>query len=233
MKKFDSIIKYYALRAPEYEQIYYRDIPAKRKELAEEAERVKKLVAGKSVLDLACGTGYWTAVISRTAQSVVASDISAEMIAEARRKKYVRQPDFVRADLYGPPFKGDTFDILTLGFWFSHEPRQNYAEFFPMLKTLVRREGLIWMIDNNPPAEGPRYRSVGTDDHGNNYRQRFLDSGEEFAILKNYFTSEELRKIFSPDFEIVSLIFNECYWSVVLKGKPAPGDPAIHSPSIG
>ncbi|UCG63000.1 MAG: class I SAM-dependent methyltransferase [Candidatus Zixiibacteriota bacterium] len=233
MRKFDSITKYYALRAPEYEQIYYRDIPAKRKELAGEAERLKKLVAGKSVFDLACGTGYWTAVICQTAREVVASDISAEMISEARTKEYVCQPDFVRADLYELPFKGATFDILTLGFWFSHEPKQNYCEFFRMLKTLVRREGLIWMIDNNPPAEGPKYRSVGTDDYGNNYRQRFLDSGEEFAILKNYFTSRGLREMFSPEFAIESIIFNECYWSVVLKDKAAPGNPATYNLSMG
>ncbi len=233
MKKFDSIINYYALRAPEYEQIYYRDIPVKRKELAEEAERLEKLVEGKSVLDLACGTGYWTAVICRTAQSVVASDISTEMLAEAGKKEYLCRPTFVRADLYRPPFEDGIFDVVSLGFWFSHEPKQNYSDFFRMLKPLVRPDGLIWMIDNNPPAEGPNYRSVGTDEHGNNYRQRFLDSGAEFAILKNYFTAQELKEIFSPEFHIESLIFNECYWSVVLRAKPAPGDPASFNLSIG
>lgn len=217
MKKPDSLIRYYSLRAPEYEAIYYRDIPQKRKELADEAVRLADLVRDKSVLDLACGTGYWTRVVSDCAEMVVACDLSPEMISEARKKQYGRAVDFVRADLYRLPFAAMAFDIVTLGFWFSHEPRQNYGPFFNMVKPLVRRGGLVWMIDNNPPAEGPMYRSVGVDEHGNNYRQRYLDSGQEFAILKNYFNRDQLRDIFSPYFTIESLIFNECYWSVVLR----------------
>lgn len=219
MKKPDSLINYYSLRAPEYEQIYYRDIPAKRKELAAESERLRNLVEGKTVLDLACGTGYWTEVIAERADFVIASDISAEMIAEARKKKYGQAPGFVRADLYRLPFAAAAFDIVTLGFWFSHEPRQNYDEFFERIKPLTKADGLIWMIDNNPPAEGPELQSVGSDEFGNNYKQRFLDSGEEFAILKNYFNADQLGEILSRHFGIRSLIYNECYWSVVLSAK--------------
>lgn len=217
IKKPDSLIHYYSLRAPEYEQIYYRDFPAKQKELADEAERLEKLVEGKNVLDLACGTGYWTEVISRRAESVIASDISAEMIEEAQKKKFECPVKFVRADLYQLPFAAGAFDIVTLGFWFSHEPKQGYDRFFELIKPLMSEAGLIWMIDNNPPAEGPKLRSVGRDEFGNNYKQRFLDSGEEFAILKNYFDADELEAVFSPHFGIESLIYNECYWLVVLR----------------
>ncbi|UCE24232.1 MAG: class I SAM-dependent methyltransferase [Candidatus Zixiibacteriota bacterium] len=222
MKEPDSIIKYYSQRAPEYEQIYYRDIPIKRKELADEAARLRQLAADKSVLDLACGTGYWTRVISQTAASVIASDISAEMIAEAGKKNYLCQPDFVLSDLYRLPFADASFQLVTLGFWFSHEPKQNYHDFFNILAPLLCQDGAIWMIDNNPPAEGPHLQSVGQDEYGNNYKQRFLDSGKEFAILKNYFSRDQLETIFEPRFHIKSLIFNQCYWSVVL-GPPRSG----------
>ena len=216
-KKFDPLVQYYQQRAPEYEQIYYRDFPQKQRELADEAARLRELSAGKRVLDLACGTGYWTRVISDTADSVVASDLSIEMIAEAKGKDYPRPVRFVRSDLYHPPFAEGAFDVLTLGFWFSHEPRQDYAAFFNMLRPLVAPGGLIWMIDNNPPAEGPEMHSVGSDECGNNYKKRYLDSGKAFVILKNYFGVDELREIFSAHFEIGSLIHDQCYWSVVLK----------------
>jgi ubiquinone/menaquinone biosynthesis C-methylase UbiE len=144
------------------------------------------------------------------------------MIDEARRKDYTGPVAFVLADLYNLPFAAHSFEFVTLGFWFSHEPRQDYDRFFAMLKDLVTQGGLIWMIDNNPPAEGPEYRSVGLDEHGNNYRQRFLNSGREFAILKNYFDKSELIDIFSGDFQIESLIYNECYWSLVLRSSQSP-----------
>ena len=55
--------EYYRLRATEYEQIYFREIPERRKEIDNEAERLRALVAGKTVLEMACGTGYWTKVL--------------------------------------------------------------------------------------------------------------------------------------------------------------------------
>jgi SAM-dependent methyltransferase len=222
----DSIIRYYQQRAPEYEQIYYRDIPQKRKELAELAEDLRILAKDKIVLDLACGTGYWTEVISSTANYVVASDISSAMIEQASKKKYTCPVDFVRADLYSLPFPAGAFDLITLGFWFSHEPKQNYDSFCNMLIELAGEHGTIWMLDNNPPAEGPELQSVGTDEHGNNYKQRFLNSGKEFSILKNYFSESELINIFEKYYRIENLTNDECYWSVVLSPSKRQGPQA-------
>ncbi len=38
---------YYRIRAGEYEKIYYREIPERRKEIDDEADRLRKLVEGK------------------------------------------------------------------------------------------------------------------------------------------------------------------------------------------
>lgn len=40
-------IEYYRLRAPEYEQIYFRDDPRRRRELEAEAERLAELATGR------------------------------------------------------------------------------------------------------------------------------------------------------------------------------------------
>ena len=90
---------------------------------------------------------------------------------------------------------------------------------FDTLQKLIRKNGKIWMIDNNPSAEGDIYKSTGEDKHGNNYRQRFLDDKTEYSILKNYFSKKALREIFEPYFEIESLNFDKYYWSVVLTAK--------------
>ena len=60
---------------------------------------------------------------------------------------------------------------------------------------------------------------VNVDEFGNNYKQRQLDDGTEFVILKNYFSENELRDLFSPHFKIESLIHNRYYWSVLLRLK--------------
>jgi len=213
----DEMEQYYRARAPEYEQIYYRDMPERRRELAEEASRLAELVKGKSVLELACGTGYWTQVMSRTAASINASDLSPEMLDEAGKKAYGIPVDFIQADMNQQVFPEKRFDIVALGFWFSHQPRQEFGRLFDILTAPLKPGGIVWMIDNNPPAEGPTLETAGRDDFGNNYKRRFLDSGEQYTILKNYFSRADLEQILTPRFDIKSLIHNKYYWSVTLE----------------
>ena len=212
-----ELLKYYGARAPEYEQIYYREVPQRQIELAADAERLQRLVKGRSVLDLACGTGYWLEKMSETASRITAVDITQEMIGQARQKQFGCPVDFVQADLNNPPFGVDLFDRVTLGFWFSHHPRQHYGDLYKTLLACVKKNGSIWMIDNNPPAEGLSQNSCGTDESGNNLIKRRLDSGEEYTIIKNYFDRDQLVALLSTEFKIERLTYDTCYWSVVLE----------------
>ncbi len=208
---------YYNLRAPEYEQIYYRDNPDRANELAREAACLLKLANSKQIVELACGTGYWTSVMSDSAAEITASDISYEMLDEARRKNYGCPTRFVKADIYNSIFRLPRADVVVLGFWFSHHPRHQFDLLFDQLESCVRKDGRIWLMDNNPPAEGPENVSVRTDEFGNNYKTRRLDDGREFTIMKNYFSEPELRAIFESRYEIERLYFGEYYWTVALK----------------
>jgi hypothetical protein len=120
--------------------------------------------------------------------------------------------------MFGYDF-GRQYDVLVIGFWFSHQPKQEYGHLFDLLRQLISEEGKIWLIDNNPPAEGPTQHSVRKDEHGNNFKKRFLDDGTEFVILKNYFGEDELRQVFSTEFSVESLIYGTYYWSAVLAKK--------------
>ncbi|RKX25458.1 MAG: hypothetical protein DRP45_05860 [Candidatus Zixiibacteriota bacterium] len=209
--------EYYRARAPEYEQIYYRDNPQRRAEIDEQAGLLRDLVKGKDVLELACGTGYWTKIMSETASSIMAVDSAPEMLVEARKKTYRVPVEFAEADMFTESFGSDKYDIVALGFWFSHQPKQEYDRLFEVLAAPLKKTGQIWMIDNNPPAEGPEMRPVGIDHFGNKYKKRFLDNGEEYVILKNYFSRDDLVGYFEETFEIVSLVHKTCYWSAILK----------------
>ncbi|MFH1687582.1 MAG: class I SAM-dependent methyltransferase [bacterium] len=223
----NRLVEYYCRRAPSYEQIYYRDDPVRQKELAAESQRVQELAADRQVLDIPCGTGYWLQRMSASARSIVAADISREMLIEARRKEAGCPVDLVQSSLEQLPFSPGAFDLIALGFWLSHQPRQTYAVFFESIAQLAGRDGLIWMIDNNPSAEGNGRDPVGYDEFGNHHTRRRLPDGREFVILKNYFTEPELREVFGRRFRIERLSYGECYWSVVLRvGRGPVSDPA-------
>jgi len=212
----DSLEEYYRARAPEYEQIYYRDHPARQAELAAEAKRLVALASGKTVLELACGTGYWTRVMSQTAARITASDIAPEALVEAGKKQYGCKVSFIAADMFTHSFGEGSFDLVALGFWLSHQPRQEYDRLFDVISRPLKKGGLIWMIDNNPPAEGSAEMSCQTDEFGNNYKHRFLSDGRSFVILKNYFSRKELETILGSRLGIRSLVHDEYYWSSVL-----------------
>ena len=102
MRKIDDEMKaYYRARAAEYETIYYRDDLARRKELADAVDALVILAQDKSVLEFACGTGYWTAAMGKSARSITALDFSAEMVEQAKRKEYRCPVTFAGSPLTG------------------------------------------------------------------------------------------------------------------------------------
>ena len=61
---------YYAQRAASYEEIYAK--PERQTDLAILHQRLRTLFAGQRVLEIACGTGYWTADLAASAAQVLA-----------------------------------------------------------------------------------------------------------------------------------------------------------------
>lgn len=78
---------------------------------------------GQQVLDLACGTGDITALISRAVGAsgrVIASDINANMLGEGRTRLtdrgIVGNVEYVQADAAHLPFVRDQFDAVSIAF---------------------------------------------------------------------------------------------------------------------
>ncbi len=107
---------YYAARAAEYERIY--DKPERQDDLQRLRALIPAYFAGRSVLEIACGTGYWTQFIAPPASSVTALDINEETLAIAREKPL--SPDrvcFETADVHAlhPRYQG--YGGAFAGFW--------------------------------------------------------------------------------------------------------------------
>ncbi len=67
---------------------------------------------GKKVLDAACGVGYGSAALARSAARVVGADVDAEAIEYARERYGGPNVEFVVADLLAPPFDDASFDVV-------------------------------------------------------------------------------------------------------------------------
>jgi len=195
----DDTIAYYARRAEEYERIYHRE--ALRGEYARLQQWMRDALGGLDVLEIACGTGYWTQPLSGSARSVVAADASEKVLEIARAKTYARGNvrflvadafDLGRAALPGVPFHG-----ALAGFWWSHIPLDRRHAFLASLHTQLAAGATVVMFDNHH-VKGVSTPISRTDEAGNTYQTRRLDDGGIFEIVKNYPTREELAAVIEP-----------------------------------
>src|SRR5690348_4847252 len=82
-----DLVTYYSKRAAEYESIYSK--PERQADLRQLQELLRTDLAARDVLEIACGTGYWTERIALVADSITALDISDSVLEVARSKKIV------------------------------------------------------------------------------------------------------------------------------------------------
>src|SRR3989441_8219998 len=115
----EEMTRYYARRAAEYERVY--EIPAWQPALAELRRRVPAFFAGRSVFEVACGTGYWTAHVATTALGVHATDVNEETLALARARPWPRDNvTFERRDAYTKSAAPPRCDAGFAAGWLSH-----------------------------------------------------------------------------------------------------------------
>src|SRR5262245_58373338 len=178
-----SLVDYYAQRAQEYERIY--DKPERQADLAALRKMLRDQVNGHDVLEVACGTGYWTEVIAGTAASVVAVDINREVIEIARTKNFpkhnvtIEQQDFYRLSL-----ASDRFTVGLAAFWWSHVPKRRLDDFLLQFHRSLQPNALVVFIDNRFVA-GSSTPIARVDDEGNFYQARTLDNGVRYDVMKN------------------------------------------------
>jgi len=75
---------YYAQRADYYERVYFR--PERQHDLRVMEAWLASRFAGRRVLEIACGTGWWTPHGARRASDWLATDLNPETIELACRK---------------------------------------------------------------------------------------------------------------------------------------------------
>lgn len=184
-----ELVDYYRRRAAEYEAIYAK--PERQPDLARLRSRIPERLRGARVLEIACGTGYWTQLVAEVAAQVVATDLAEEPMRIAQSKIYRATPQFVLADAYALPPSLGRFDAALAVFWWSHIPRQRVAEFLASLHGRLEPGARVVFMDNLY-VEGSSTAISEIDVHGNTYQRRRLDGGE-VRVLKNFPSEAELR----------------------------------------
>ena len=210
--RMEELKRYYDRRAPEYEALYQRTMPERNAELRRIEADLRGLATGRRVLEVACGTGYWTEILAGVADRVVATDVSREMLAVARLRDLAEDKvTFIESDAYALDNVDGDFDLGVANFWLSHVPKSKLADFFDVFHARLGPGALVFMTDNHHVAAyGGEFRSY--PDEEDTYKYRELDDGSTWEVIKNYYSEDDLRAMVEPRGSALTIKSLEYYW---------------------
>jgi demethylmenaquinone methyltransferase/2-methoxy-6-polyprenyl-1,4-benzoquinol methylase len=201
---------YYARRAHQYERIYAK--PERQADLARLRESIPSIFDGRDVLEIACGTGYWTQYVAARAASVLATDVNEEVLELARLKPFPRgNVDFACVDIYSDSDLPRQFDAALGAFWWSHVPRQGQERFIEYFHRRLQPGAVVVFLDNRyvPGSSTPLTR---TDEHGNTFQTRTLDDGSRYEVLKNIPDESELAGVLGDRARALKYVELDYFW---------------------
>jgi len=201
-----DLVEYYRRRAGEYEAIYAR--PERQADLAHLKSVIAQRLRARRVLEVACGTGYWTTGIAAAAASVVATDLADEPMQIARNKAYAKEVLFRKEDAYRLPSDLGRFDGAFVGFLWSHIPRERLGEFVGSLHARLDAGARVLILDNTYVG-GSSTPLSAPDAAGNTTQERTLADGSRFRLLKNYPAPGELEAHLPGAVSVTTLKY---YW---------------------
>lgn len=145
---------------------------------------VKQFVAGKNVVDLACGEGYGSSMLAEQAAQVIGVDIDEKTVLHATNK-YVRDNlKYIRGSITGVPLTDGIFDLAVC--FEAIEHISEHDKLLSEVKRLLKKDGIFIVSTPN--------KSIYTDrpDYHNPYHVKELYYNEFVVLLKKHFNNVKI-----------------------------------------
>jgi len=156
-----------------------------------------ELVRNKKVLDAACGEGYGSAHLARTAQSVSAVDISEEAISHARARYRSENLEYRVADCCQLPFEDNQFECIVSFETLEH--LQDQSGLLREFRRVLEPAGFLLLSSPDKAVYTDRYHNE------NEFHVRELYRDELDALLAEQFPVRSLLR--------QKLLFYSAIWS--------------------
>ena len=151
-------------------------------------EWIAQRIAGRRVVDLACGEGYGSAVLARTAASVVGVDANPEAYEHARLK-YTREPVLTFERNMIELWDGDVDCVVFLQ---TIEHVQDPDAVLERLRALIGPGGVAYVSTPNLLTLAPE----GAEKSGNPWHVKEYRAQEYRELCERHFGSVELLGLF-------------------------------------
>ena len=213
MNNDTHLTDYYAERATEYDAIYRK--PERQEDIKLLSKLLSNLLQRRHVLEVACGTGFWTQYLATQSKTITATDYNEAVLAIARDRLANRNNVRVeQADAFALDNVTGDFNAGLAAFWWSHLTKTQTDLF---LKTFHAKllPGSLVVITDSRYVEGSNTPISCTDSEGNTYQKRVLSDGREFKVLKNFTTQAEFFEqvaSYGRNIQFKTLTYFWCGW---------------------
>jgi ubiquinone/menaquinone biosynthesis C-methylase UbiE len=172
---------------------YYRAVAGEYEDHALDAPGGDELAAALDsfrptgcVLELACGSGLWTAQLLRHAECVTAVDAAPEMLAIASARLKDKRVRFVESDVFS--LKPDRrYDVVSFAFWLSHVPLERFEAFWSLVRACLGPRGRVFFVD-----DGHRTPDELVGGESSSTIRRRLNDGTAYRAIKVPHQPDEL-----------------------------------------
>jgi len=194
----------YRARAPEYDEWWQRRgrydrgsalVEEWNRQVAQVEAALATFGATGDVLEMAGGTGWWTARLARTAAHLTVIDSSSDTLDRNRDRVGRPDVDYLVADLFTwQPQR--TYDVVFFSFWLSHVPRSRFSAFWSLVRSCLAPEGRVFFIDNR---DDPHPSGEINDDYvlhrSPDLDLRRLHDGREYQVVEVFYEPMELQTL--------------------------------------
>lgn len=211
-----QVAEYYAKNAANVGHTYQD--PARQADLDQMRAQLAQVLRGHVVLELGCGSGYWTAAIAAAADTVLATDINPAMIALAQQRGLPPNVALRIADAQDLPADIGDFTAVFMGLWWSHMRRDEQDRFLADARARLGKDVLLVILDEDY-VEGSSVTVARTDLEGNTYQILTAPDGQRYELPKGYPSDSALRKRLTPAVREIKIARTEFYWLLTCRLK--------------
>ena len=186
-----------------------------------------RLAPHGSTLELAAGTGSYTASLLESADHVTAVDASAESLALARAKlaSSAHRLTLVEADIFHfRPLR--RYPMVFFAYWLSHVPLGLFESFWHLVADALAPDGRAFFVDSTGAQSDPGLPGVyrEQDDLDNQVSTRELD-GRVYRVVKIAWSPGALETRLAQLGWQVRIVQGEVsFWGIASREKAADDD---------
>lgn len=159
----------------------------------------KEYVKGKIVLDIACGEGYGSRLLSEDASFVYGVDIDLNTINSAKTKYRNDNIKFLEGDTSGIPIDDNSLDVVISFETLEHHNKQE--EMMLEIKRVLRPNGIL--IISTPD----RYHYSDVRNFNNIFHVKELYKDEFYSLLSRFYSNTQF--LVQKYYDGNSIILNE------------------------